>query len=76
MAAKAFVTSVRVREFDTAIKKLIEDNEGSWAAEQAVIVHSLLDSRLYIDGVCQISIPSPERVVEGLVSLLGDKKFK
>jgi len=70
--AQAFITTVRLRQFDNLLGKVTTEQKGTSAAEQAVMVHSLLQNREYLEGVVRIVMQSPERVVEGLVSLVGD----
>lgn len=74
--AQAFITTGRLRQFLYLLDKVATEQKGTAAAEQAVMVHSLLQNREYLEGVVRIVMQSPERVVEGLVSLVGDDMLK
>ena len=74
MASQAFITKKRLRAFDKTLGEVIENEEGV-AVEQAVIVKTLLEKRKFLGDMVSVTIPNPERVVEGLVSLVGDEKI-
>lgn len=76
MAAQAFVTAARLRRLDAALDHVILMQKGNGAQEQATIVKSLIQNREYMDPVVRIAMSSPERVVEGLISLAGDNMLK
>jgi hypothetical protein len=75
--AQAFITKKRLKEFDKVIGQIIDKSQQTLGlgAEQAIIIKNLLHNREYLGkegDVVKVTIPGPERVVEGLVSLIGD----
>ncbi len=73
MASQAFVTPARLRSLDKKLHQIVEHQAGTISAEQAVMVDSLMQNREYLGKeMVRIIIVNPERVVEGLVSLVGD----
>ncbi len=73
MASQAFVTPARLRSLDKKLHHIVKHQASTISAEQAVMVDSLLQNREYLgQEMVRIIIVNPERVVEGLVSLIGD----